>query len=107
MTREVVSLRLSGEEKAAIEAAARSRRITPSELIRQAALLVAHRVAEAAKKPKPKAVVVEPDPRRDPGPHVMRTYRSFAEYRSGGGGVALFAADCVDARSELPVFDVL
>jgi hypothetical protein len=26
---------------------------------------------------------------------------------TGGIGVALFAADCIDGKSELPVFDVL
>lgn len=83
--REVVSLRLSAEEKGAIEEAARERRITPSDFLRQAALLVAHRLREAA-KPKPVPVRAAPDPPADDGPHVTRTYRSLAEYKQGGFG---------------------
>jgi len=87
LTREVASLRLNEEERAAIEAAARRERITPSEFLRSAALLVAHRLAEAAKrpKPKPKPVEVEPEPRRDSEPHVTTTYPSFEADRNRGG----------------------
>lgn len=81
--RSVVSLRLSDAEREAVETAAQKRRITPSEFLRQAALLVAHRLTEAT---KPKIRPVEappPEPLEDDGPHLTRTYRSLEEYRAG------------------------
>ena len=83
--REVLSLRLSDEEHAAIELAAKREGLRPSEFLRRAGPMVAHRLRPAAKpKPRPAAPLQPP---KVGGPHVTRTYRSFAEYRNGGVGV--------------------
>jgi hypothetical protein len=80
----VVSVRLSGEEKAAIDAAARQQGVLRSDFLRRAALVVAHRLVEAA-KPKPKPAELKREPRREPGPHFTTTYPSFEAYRNRGG----------------------
>jgi hypothetical protein len=78
--RSVVSLRLSNAEKEPIDAAARKQRIRASEFLRQAALLVAHRLAEAARpkpKPRPQPVVqpVDDGPARDAHVFVVSRVR--------------------------------
>jgi hypothetical protein len=85
--RSVVSLRLSDAEREVVEAAALRERITPSEFLRRAALLVAHRLSEAT-KPKPRTVPAPPPEPEDDGPHLTRTYSSFDEYQHGGFGAS-------------------
>jgi hypothetical protein len=81
--REVVSLRLSDEERAAIELAAKREGFSVSEFLRRAGLMVAHRLREAS-KPKPRPVWAL-EPPRDEVAHVTRTYRSWFEYANRGG----------------------
>jgi len=95
--RKVLSLRLSDDEKNAIASAAATQRITPSEFLRQAALLVAHRLAEAA-KPKPRPFAVRkrsgvPGPIDEP--HVFRTWtgEAYLAHRRGGFGSGGFMHD--------------
>lgn len=81
--REVVSLRLSDEEKAAIELAAKREGLRPSEFLRRVGLMVAHRLREAS-RPEPRPAKA-PEPPKDDGPHFTITYPSFEAYRNRGG----------------------
>jgi hypothetical protein len=81
--RDVCAVRLSADERAAIEKAARRQRLTLSEFLRRAALVVAYRVGrEVESRPKPP----EPEPERaslfPPAAAVVNTYSSFEAYRS-------------------------
>jgi hypothetical protein len=84
MARDVVPLRLSSDEKAAIERAARNRRLTLSEFLRQAALAVAYRLSETASSPREDGAEARPPdpPKRPDGRHVVTTYASFEEYQA-------------------------
>ena len=84
MARDVVTLRLDKAERDAIATAAAKQRLPFSEFLRQAALLVAHRLAGGPARPAhepPQPPAVEPAP-FDYGQHVVTTYTSFADYRT-------------------------
>jgi len=87
VARDVVPLRLSESEKARIAKAAAGQRLTLSEFLRRAALAIAYRLEQTPREPES-----EPEPRPKPRPaldepHVVRTYRSFEEYKHGRGGI--------------------
>ena len=81
MARDVLSVRLSEEERSALERAARGLRLTVSEFLRRAGLVAAFRVEQGTE------VEAEPEPEMTgeraayAGQHVSTTYSSFGAFR--------------------------
>jgi hypothetical protein len=102
VARDVLAVRLSDDERKALERAAAKGRITLSAFLRWAGLLMAQRLEHADdREPEPARVrpvkapppaVAVPHLGNPPfEPHVVNTYASFEQYRAEryGGGIGL------------------
>ncbi len=90
MARDVLTLRLSDQEREKIAAAAAKERLTLSEFLRRAALLIAHRLelprvepeTENVRSPNPPEIPANKAASTPPGRHVFNTYHSLEQYRT-------------------------